>query len=178
MKPTGSPCLMVTAHDGRTMPTLRAAAGTPTEVAAAAADPPSSDTPYVPMPRQRRAAASSTLVELTETLVVLRPVESSFRVPTNAVRYDRVLADVPCSGDGTLRKTPSIFKDFSPANALSLHYLQASLAKHAVGLLKVCWRTHSCCVLLSPALCVMCVECGAHHGLCRLVGSWYTPRAR
>lgn len=32
--------------------------------------------------------------------------------------FDRILADVPCSGDGTLRKNIGIWKEFSPGNGL------------------------------------------------------------
>lgn len=58
----------------------------------------------------------------------------SVRVPWNAkgsenvqertMKFDRVLADVPCSGDGTLRKNLMIWKDWHPHNGSSLHPLQ------------------------------------------------------
>jgi multisite-specific tRNA:(cytosine-C5)-methyltransferase len=37
------------------------------------------------------------------------------------VYFDRVLADVPCSGDGTSRKNPGIWKDWRPMNGAGLH---------------------------------------------------------
>jgi 16S rRNA C967 or C1407 C5-methylase (RsmB/RsmF family) len=29
------------------------------------------------------------------------------------MKFDRILCDVPCSGDGTLRKNPSLWKNFN-----------------------------------------------------------------
>lgn len=37
------------------------------------------------------------------------------------VQFDRILCDVPCSGDGTLRKNPDIWMKWTPANGLNLH---------------------------------------------------------
>eukprot|EP00771_Trimastix_marina_P001213 gnl/Trimastix_PCT/2267.p1 GENE.gnl/Trimastix_PCT/2267~~gnl/Trimastix_PCT/2267.p1 ORF type:complete len:541 (-),score=154.50 gnl/Trimastix_PCT/2267:145-1767(-) len=43
--------------------------------------------------------------------------------------FDRVLCDVPCSGDGTLRKSPDIMRKWGTTHALSLHPLQIDIAK-------------------------------------------------
>jgi hypothetical protein len=41
------------------------------------------------------------------------------------LRFDRILCDVPCSGDGTLRKLPSkAWAGWSTNSAFSLHALQ------------------------------------------------------
>ena len=50
--------------------------------------------------------------------------------------YDKVLADVPCSSDGTLRKTPGVLDRWSTATGASLHALQASIAVRAAQLVK------------------------------------------
>uniref|UniRef100_A0A8C5RAV3 tRNA (cytosine(34)-C(5))-methyltransferase n=1 Tax=Laticauda laticaudata TaxID=8630 RepID=A0A8C5RAV3_LATLA len=42
--------------------------------------------------------------------------------------YDRILCDVPCSGDGTLRKNIDIWKKWSTHNSLQLHGLQLRIA--------------------------------------------------
>ena len=51
--------------------------------------------------------------------------------------FDRVLCDVPCSGDGTLRKSPNLWKTWHIGGGLTLHPLQIELAKRAAGLLKI-----------------------------------------
>ena len=50
-------------------------------------------------------------------------------------KYDRVLADVPCSGDGTLRKNRNMWKKWSAKDGLSLHYLQLRILKRGIELL-------------------------------------------
>lgn len=43
-------------------------------------------------------------------------------IPTQqSLRYDRILCDVPCSGDGTVRKNVLIWRDWTFANANGLH---------------------------------------------------------
>ncbi|KAK9872525.1 hypothetical protein WA026_017990 [Henosepilachna vigintioctopunctata] len=56
---------------------------------------------------------------------------------TQQVSFDRILCDVPCSGDGTLRKNPDIWMKWTPANALNLHGIQYRILKRGIELLKV-----------------------------------------
>ncbi|KAJ2976093.1 hypothetical protein NUW58_g8176 [Xylaria curta] len=53
------------------------------------------------------------------------------------LKFDRILADVPCSGDGTLRKNCDLWKNWQPGNALGLHATQARILVRALQMLKV-----------------------------------------
>ena len=53
------------------------------------------------------------------------------------LKFDRILADVPCSGDGTPRKNVNVWRDWSPGNALGLYPNQERLLVRALQMLKV-----------------------------------------
>ncbi|XP_077274417.1 tRNA (cytosine(34)-C(5))-methyltransferase Nsun2 isoform X2 [Temnothorax americanus] len=64
------------------------------------------------------------------------------------LKFDRILADVPCSGDGTMRKNPDIWCKWSPANGNNLHGIQYRIAKRGLELLTVGGRmVYSTCSL-------------------------------
>ena len=50
--------------------------------------------------------------------------------------YDAVLADVPCSGDGTLRKDPDVLKRWHPGLGNALHATQVAVARNAAALVR------------------------------------------
>ncbi|KZT07398.1 cytosine-5--methyltransferase [Laetiporus sulphureus 93-53] len=50
--------------------------------------------------------------------------------------FDRILCDVPCSGDGTLRKNPGIWKNWQPMDGNGLHGLQIRILQRAMRMLK------------------------------------------
>lgn len=51
--------------------------------------------------------------------------------------FDRILADVPCSGDGTVRKSPDILRNFDIKNGQMLHEVQLKIAQRGIDLLKI-----------------------------------------
>ncbi|KAF2020834.1 cytosine-5--methyltransferase NCL1 [Aaosphaeria arxii CBS 175.79] len=52
------------------------------------------------------------------------------------LKFDRVLADVPCSGDGTARKNPNVWQKWTPRDGLGLHGLQLRILFRGLQLLK------------------------------------------
>lgn len=52
------------------------------------------------------------------------------------LKFDRILADVPCSGDGTTRKNVNLWKDWNPGNALGLYVTQVRILVRALQMLK------------------------------------------
>ncbi|KAJ5082316.1 tRNA (C5-cytosine) methyltransferase NCL1 [Penicillium argentinense] len=76
------------------------------------------------------------------------PAEEGKRQMNRYLKFDRILADVPCSGDGTPRKNVSVWKDWNPANALGLYVTQARILVRALQMLKVGGRVvYSTCSL-------------------------------
>ncbi|KAL8830219.1 MAG: hypothetical protein Q9191_001559, partial [Dirinaria sp. TL-2023a] len=68
------------------------------------------------------------------------PSEPSIQATAPTARYvkfDRILADVPCSGDGTARKNVNVWKDWNPANGLGLFPTQVRILVRALQMLKV-----------------------------------------
>jgi multisite-specific tRNA:(cytosine-C5)-methyltransferase len=52
------------------------------------------------------------------------------------LKYDRILADVPCSGDGTARKNPNVWSKWTPKDGLGLHNLQLRILFRGLQMLK------------------------------------------
>ncbi|ACO66997.1 predicted protein, partial [Micromonas commoda] len=87
----------------------------------------------------RRCAA---LGAATGSLMVTNHHAQWFPNPGDSGRYpegvyDRIICDVPCSGDGTLRKNPQIWSEWRPEFAMGLHQLQLRIAQRGAALLKV-----------------------------------------
>ncbi|KAG3092669.1 hypothetical protein PI124_g17122 [Phytophthora idaei] len=70
-----------------------------------------------------------------DTFPGLYDAETKTLQPTDV--FDRVLCDVPCSGDGTLRKNQALWKDWHIGQGLTLHPIQLALALRGAALLKV-----------------------------------------
>ncbi|KAH0169526.1 S-adenosyl-L-methionine-dependent methyltransferase [Aureobasidium sp. EXF-12298] len=65
------------------------------------------------------------------------PVPEGQKKQGKWLKFDRILADVPCSGDGTCRKNPNIWKDWIPGNGLGLYITQVRILVRAIQMLKV-----------------------------------------
>lgn len=65
------------------------------------------------------------------------PVGEGGETRNRYLKFDRILADVPCSGDGTCRKNVNVWKDWSPGNALGLFSTQVRILVRALQMLKV-----------------------------------------
>lgn len=53
------------------------------------------------------------------------------------LKFDRILCDVPCTGDGTLRKNADIWLKWNPANGSNLHGVQYRILKRGIELLQI-----------------------------------------
>jgi 16S rRNA C967 or C1407 C5-methylase (RsmB/RsmF family) len=127
-----SPCLMVTNHNGEQFPRITGLQPAPGSAAAAAA--------------AVEAAAAGLAGQQQQ------------QAGGEVMLFDRILCDVPCSGDGTMRKAPDIWRRWSVNNGNGLHNMQLRIALHAVRLLKVCGLVCLCSVgsLMHPfAVCLL-----------------------
>ncbi|XP_073962751.1 tRNA (cytosine(34)-C(5))-methyltransferase Nsun2 [Choristoneura fumiferana] len=67
-------------------------------------------------------------------IMVTDPQNPESTVP---LKFDRILCDVPCSGDATLRKNPDIWLKWSTGNGNNLHGIQYRVLKRGCELLAV-----------------------------------------
>ncbi|KAL3805409.1 hypothetical protein ACHAWO_006213 [Cyclotella atomus] len=72
---------------------------------------------------------------------------SSFPPPKSGNLFDAIICDVPCSGDGTIRKDKHILPMWTPGVSNELHRLQLQVLNRALTLVKVggfvCYSTCS-----------------------------------
>ena len=54
---------------------------------------------------------------------------------SRSLRFDRVLCDVPCSGDGTLRKAPDLWRRWGDGLGLGVHKMQLSILTRGLQML-------------------------------------------
>eukprot|EP01111_Echinosteliopsis_oligospora_P002084 TRINITY_DN1305_c0_g1_i1.p1 TRINITY_DN1305_c0_g1~~TRINITY_DN1305_c0_g1_i1.p1 ORF type:complete len:779 (+),score=289.13 TRINITY_DN1305_c0_g1_i1:45-2381(+) len=81
-------------------------------------------------------------------MVTNNPAQLYPRLP---IRLDRILADVPCSGDGTLRKSADVWRKWAPALGSGLHILQTQIAYRAAQMLVVGGKMVYSTCSLNPA---------------------------
>ena len=103
---------------------------------------------YMLVHQLKRFAADSIVVtnHLAQFFPLLRKGTGSEK--TEGVQFDRVLCDVPCSGDGTMRKSPDVWMKWKPSIGMSLHALQVSILIRGIELTAVGGRiVYSTCSL-------------------------------
>ncbi|OHS97946.1 NOL1/NOP2/sun family protein [Tritrichomonas foetus] len=75
-------------------------------------------------------------LETAQAIVTSYPAQYIPIDAFGASSFDRILCDVPCSGDGTLRKNPDASVKFNLENGASLHSIQRAILIRALKLLK------------------------------------------
>ena len=96
------------------------------------------DTMREALARHRRAAGETAGLVVTCAMGQDIPTpEFAGTLNKNPSRgYDAVLADVPCSGDGTLRKDPDVLKRWHPGLGNALHATQVAIARNSAALVR------------------------------------------
>lgn len=86
--------------------------------------------------------------KLFPRIAVSESVDGAGRTVPTYLKYDRVLCDVPCSGDGTMRKNINVWRDWNTGNADGLHNTQYEILIRGLHHLKVGGRlVYSTCSL-------------------------------
>lgn len=71
------------------------------------------------------------------TSKVLVTCNAAQYLPDFGIKFNKILADVPCSGDGTVRKDSNVASSWKPNNSTAMHGLQRAILKRGLELLKV-----------------------------------------
>ncbi|XP_026192031.1 uncharacterized protein LOC34623416 [Cyclospora cayetanensis] len=104
-----SPCLLVTSHAAQFFPTV-----------------------FEP-PRVQPAAAAGAPYGVS----VAAESDEAAATRLSPVQFDGVLCDVPCSGDGTMRKNAALWAAWSPHQGLGCHRLQVQILLRGIKVCKV-----------------------------------------
>ena len=81
------------------------------------------------MCRYSRCGRPNLLINCSRAEDLYRSIKGKFK-------FDRIVADVPCSGDGTFRKFSHLWRLFRPRVSLELHLIQLQIAKASALMLK------------------------------------------
>lgn len=111
------------------------------------------------------------------------PMSDGKPTPNKYLKFDRILADVPCSGDGTCRKNLEIWRSWNPGNALGLHSTQVRILVRALQMLKVGGRVVYSTCSMNPVedeavLATALERCGGTEKVEILDSSEYLPGLR
>lgn len=80
-----------------------------------------SDATQLPSLRLPKSVSNTLKFTNTDERSVAKLSKSEFEKRYEPMLFDRILADVPCSGDGTLRKNMGIWGDWTVGNGIGLH---------------------------------------------------------
>lgn len=83
---------------------------------------------------KRRSVLVTNTSKFNTKSLVITTYDGRF-FPTQ-IKFDRILCDVPCSSDGTIRKDPSLLFDWSINKSIGISKLQKSILKRGIQLLK------------------------------------------
>ncbi len=125
-KRLGSPHFLICTHEGQFFPNLWSAAvpDAPVPALLRAGDP-------APAVATAAAAAATAVVPATLTSDAAEAANARAMTAyyeqgvTSKLQFDRVLCDVPCSGDGTLRKAPELWTKWNTRFPAGLHKLRS-----------------------------------------------------
>jgi 16S rRNA C967 or C1407 C5-methylase (RsmB/RsmF family) len=135
-KRLGSPHFVVSTHEGQFFPTLYKRTMPPASIPVPAPSAPTEPVaaPEVNAAEARHVSCGPSMFEGSGDKAMLSYYEQG---ALEVQRFDRILADVPCSGDGTLRKAIDLWTKWNTQFGASLHKLQLDIARRAVQMLKV-----------------------------------------
>ncbi len=125
-KRLGSPHFLICTHEGQFFPNLWSAAvpDAPVPALLRAGDPaPAVATAAAAVAAAAPATLTSEAAEAANARVMTAYYEQGV---TSKLQFDRVLCDVPCSGDGTLRKAPELWTKWNTRFPAGLHKLRPS----------------------------------------------------
>ena len=114
LKRLGSPAFLVTTHEGQHFPNL-----------------------YTARPHTTAEHTSTSAAPQTAAVLDDGSSSSSHGNGDALLHFDRILCDVPCSGDGTLRKNLRLWSKWTPQIAYGLHPLQVAIAWRGLQMLRV-----------------------------------------
>ncbi|CAG9792778.1 unnamed protein product [Diatraea saccharalis] len=94
---------------------------------------------YMLVHQAKRLNSPCILITNHDSAVMPSLVMSDDQSPggTKPLKFDRILCDVPCSGDATLRKNPDIWLKWSTGNGNNLHGIQYRVLRRGCELLAV-----------------------------------------
>ncbi|XP_025200507.1 tRNA (cytosine(34)-C(5))-methyltransferase [Melanaphis sacchari] len=90
---------------------------------------------YMLVHQAKRLNSANVLITNHDATVL--PVMNLDENGHSILKFDKILCDAPCSGDGTLRKNADIWTKWSPGNANNLHGIQFRILKRGLELLNV-----------------------------------------